>query len=413
MKRLILSILVLFVGALSWGRRVPYSPLYNSAANVLERPAGNSPAFDLFLRKLDTLVNTGGGNVRVLQVGGSHVQGGSFSNRLRRDFLSLRYGMDGGRGLVFPYSAAMTNTPSGYSSSFTGNWEGFNCLKNQELELGITGIAVVARDTSARVVVDLLPRENRVMQHRYTFRSVDVLGEGDMEPVLLLQGRDTLRGSALEGRFHFDLPYYVDWLNLAFEGRGRFVLRGMYLDKPGNGFTYSEAGINGASTQSWLRCALWEEDLKLLNPDLVIFSIGINDIQGADFDVARFKSRYRELMYKVRRVNPYCAILFTGINDSWYKGKRVNEHTQAVQDAMRELAHECAGVFWDWFGIMGGYDSMSKWQEAGLAQPDKVHFTPSGYALLADLLFDAIMDCYSPASPYVNPSSEGRGIYIR
>lgn len=409
MKRLILSILLLVCVLPLGGRRVPYSPLVQFQYNVLERPAGSSPAFDIFLRKLDTLVNTGGGSVRVLHVGGSHVQGGSWSNRLRQNFLSLRYGMDGGRGLVFPYSAAMTNTPSGYSSSFSGNWESFNCLKNQEVELGLTGVAVMARDTSARVVVDLLPREAHLLQQRYTFRSVEVLGEGEMQPVLLLQGRDTLRGDAVQGRFHFDLPFYTDWVSLAFEGKGRFLLRGLYLDKPGDGFTYSETGINGAATQSWLRCTRWEDDLRFVKPDLVIFSIGINDIQGNDFDVDRFKARYRELILQVHHANAYCAILFTGINDSWRKGKQPNEHTAAVQQAFRELARECAGVFWDWYQVMGGYGSMARWQEAGLAQADKIHFTPAGYRFLADLLFDAFMDCYTPRSPFLNPADEGRG----
>ena len=37
---------------------------------------------------------------------------------------------------------------------------------------------------------------------------------------------------------------------------------------------------------------------------------------------------------------------------------------------------------------------MARWEAAGLAQADKVHFTPAGYKLLADLLFDAIMESY-------------------
>ncbi len=141
-------------------------------------------------------------------------------------------------------------------------------------------------------------------------------------------------------------------------------------------------------------CELWEQDLRRVMPDLVIFSIGINDIQGADFDAARFKEHYRELIRSVRRVNPYCAILFSGINDSWRR-KDVNSHTEEAEKAFRELAKECAGVFWDWYKVMGGYGSIARWQEAGLAQPDKIHMTPAGYKLVADLMFDAILDSYS------------------
>ena len=388
-KHLLFSLLALLTVFPASAWRVPHYPFVRADLNVLQMPAGASPTYDIFLRKLDTMVRTGGTDVRILHVGGSHVQGGTWSDRLRRNFLSLRYGVDGGRGLVFPFSAAGTNTPVGYSSSYSGSWESATCLRPRDVTLGLTGMAITARDTSARVVVDLLPRELHLMQPRYTFNHVDVLGEGTLEPVLLLNKKDTLRG--VKG--HFALPYYTDWVQLAFEGKGDFTLRGLYLDKPNTGFSLMEAGVNGASTNSWLRCDLWEQDLRRVMPDLVIFSIGINDIQGADFNVNGFKERYRELIQAVRRVNPYCAILFSGINDSWRRQK-VNEHTEAAEEAFRELAKECAGVFWDWYHVMGGYGSMARWEAAGLAQPDKVHFTPAGYRLVGDLLFDAMMEGY-------------------
>ena len=387
-KRLLIILLSMLATFPGQARRVPY-PFIRADRNVVEKPAGASPTYDLFLRKLDTLVRTGGTDVRVLHVGGSHVQGGAMSDRLRRHFMSLRYGVDGGRGLVFPFSAAGTNTPVSYRSFYSGNWESANCLKPRETTLGLTGMAIMAQDTSARVVIDLMPREMHLLQQRYTFKSVDVLGEGTMEPVLLLGPKDTLRG--VKG--HFVLPCYTDWLQLAFEGSGSYTLRGLYLDKPNQGFSLMEAGVNGAATTSWLRCDLWEEDLHRVMPDLVIFSIGINDIQGAEFDADRFKKHYRELIRTVRKVNPYCAILMTGINDSWRR-RSVNEHTEEAEEAFRELARECAGVFWDWYHIMGGNGSMARWEEAGLAQADKIHFTPAGYRLVADLLFDAILESW-------------------
>jgi lysophospholipase L1-like esterase len=374
-------------------RKKPRYPFVRSDLNVLQTPSGESPELQHFFRKLDTLLITGRGDVRVLHVGGSHVQGGTLSDRLRRHFLSMRYGMEGGRGLVFPFSAAGTNTPVSYSSSWQGSWESATCLKPADEELGLTGMAVVARDTSTRVVLDLLPRERQLLQQRYVFNRVDVLGSGTLEPILLLNGRDTLRGIGTENLRHFDIPYYTDWVQLAFTGQGRYSLRGLYLDKPYGGFSLSEVGVNGASTHSWLRCNLWEQEMHRVMPDLVIFSIGINDIQGEDFDARRFKGNYRELIKRVRRVNPRCAILFTGINDSW-RHRAVNPHTAAAEKAFQELAQEFDAAFWDWYGVMGGAGSMARWEEAGLAQADKIHFTPAGYKLVGDLLFDALMDAY-------------------
>ncbi len=395
MKRLSLIVLALLLAfALpSAGRGLPRYPFLKMEKNALQYPGGRSPEMEVFYRKLDTLLSTGGADVRILHVGGSHVQGGSWSDRLRRNFLSLRYGLDGGRGLVFPFSIASTNTPQGYSSSYAGRWESATCLKPGDLQLGVTGMAAVALDTTARAMIDLLPKDPQILQQRYTFNKVDIIGSGDMEPVLLLGPKDTLFGVAGRNICHFDLPHYTDWLQLAFKGKGSYTLRGIYLDKPGGGFTYVEAGVNGASTRSWAQCDLWEQDLHRVHPDLVLFSIGINDIQGNEFDAHRFKAHYRTLIKQVRRVNPRCAILFTGINDSWRK-RNPNPLTPEVEEAFRELAKEYKAVFWDWYEVMGGMGSMATWQEAGLSQGDKVHCTPTGYRLVGDLLFDAILDDY-------------------
>lgn len=391
MKRLILCVLLLGMLLPAGARRYPFM---RPDKSQIQYPAGQSPDYALFLRKLDTLLSTGNTDVKVLHMGGSHVQGGTFTDRLRRHFLSLRYGIDGGRGLVFPFSAAGTNTPSSYNTSWQGSWESATCLKPRDAQLGVSGMAVTAQDTSARVVVDLVLKENQLLQQHYCFNKVDVLGEGSLEPVIVLNGRDTVRGVIGKELCHFDLPYYTDWLQLSFKGEGKYTVRGLYLDRPNAGFTLSEAGVNGASTHSWRRCSRLTEDLRRVRPDLVVFSIGINDIQGGDFDEDYFKANYRAIIQEIKKVNPRCAFLFTGINDSWRRGRGVNEHTAQAERAFRDLAAEYKAVFWDWYEVMGGYGSMASWETAGLAQADKVHFTPQGYREVADMLFDAILEDY-------------------
>ena len=59
-----------------------------------------------------------------------------------------------------------------------------------------------------------------------------------------------------------------------------------------------------------------------------------------------------------------------------------------------ELAKEYNAAVWNQFDIMGGLRSMQDWQKEGLAQRDKVHFTPSGYILMGDLLFNAFIERY-------------------
>ncbi len=386
MKRFVIITLLALVTVSAQARRYPFIKMEKSHLE------GSSEYFMEFRQKLDSLVRYGSGDVRVLHVGGSHVQGGTWSNRLRTRFLSLRYGIDGGRGMVFPFAAAMTNTPVSYTTSYSGEWESFNCIKSDGEHLGLTGIVAIAKDSVSKVAVDLAHASGPVLQQNYAFNRVDLFGEGSMEPYLILQGRDTVRAVQGTEICHFDLPYYTDWFQLGFHGKGRYTVRGLYLDRSTNGFTYSEAGVNGAASASWARCEFWQNDLRRVMPDLVIFSIGINDIQGQDFDPLTFKANYRSLIQQVREVNPRCAILFSGINDSYYRRKYVNPHTPEVEKCFRELSKEFDCMFWDMYEVMGGYGSSDAWLEAGLMVSDKVHFSPSGYRLIGDLLFDAIMD---------------------
>ncbi|MBP5675699.1 MAG: hypothetical protein J6W94_01650 [Bacteroidales bacterium] len=391
MKKILFIVLATLMVLPAMGRRYPFVRVEK---NEVQFPAGDSPDFRRFLRKTDSLVLYGTGSVRVLHVGGSHVQGGTWSGRLRNHFLALRYGMDGGRGLVFPFAAAGTNTPATYNTSSTAGWEYTRCL-SPDWDLGLVGVGIRGNDTTARATIDLLPREVHVMQQRFAFNRVALLGYGDREPVLLLSKKDTLWGWQDGPLWRFNMPCYTDWvqIGLSAQSSGSYTLEGVYLDKSTGGFTYSEAGVNGASTTSWLKCDHWERDVKLVMPDLVIFSIGINDIQGTDFNSDRFKSNYKELIKMVRKANPHCAILFTGINDSVLRRGRVNPHTEEVERIFAELAREYKAAFWDMYSIMGGYGSMAVWKEAGLSQGDQVHFTADGYRLLGDLMFDAIMNC--------------------
>ena len=373
-------------------RRIPPMPYAHVDRNALRFPGGASADFDRFLRKLDTLVVTGRGDVRILHVGGSHVQGGTWTNTFRKNLASLRYGMDGGRGLVFPYAAAGTNTPMGYQTSYTGTWTASRCLKPDTV-MGVSGMTVSTSDSTATVAFDLVPEERRMWDLRFTVRSIDVLGYGELEPVIIA-GRDTVRGRQVEERWHFEMPHYVDFFRIGFRGYpGRFTIKGVYLDNPANGLTVSEVGVNGAATSSFLKCEDFTRDLQVVKPDLVIFSIGINDLQGTDFDARRFISNYGRLVQAVRRANPHCAFLFTTCNDSWKNG-RSNPFGARAERAFEEIAAGCDGAYWDLSEIMGGSGSMDAWVSAGLARPDHIHFTPEGYVILGNLLFNALMDSY-------------------
>ena len=73
---------------------------------------------------------------------------------------------------------------------------------------------------------------------------------------------------------------------------------------------------------------------------------------------------------------------------------QVNPKGVLAEQAFLELGKKHDAAVWDFFELMGGLHSMAVWENAGLAQKDKVHFTQQGYALIGDLLYNALMDRY-------------------
>ena len=364
---------------------------------------GGTHHFQSMFGRWDTLLQDGVGTVNILHIGGSHVQAGTFSHQLRCRLSGMMPGMAAHRGFLFPFAAAKTNNPYNYRTVCTGPW--LSC-KNTQREppyvMGLSGMVVVPQSPAARLEIHLRGSEGLC----FDFDKVRLFGYSDslqVEP--LLQAGDTLyRGTydTMSRSYLFMLDGFTDSLAVVFRPVDSvwepFYLRGLLLDDDLPGFSYHAVGVNGASLPSYLQCPLFESDLSFLHPDLCIFGIGINDASGDRFDTVLFRQRYEQLITEIRRVAPQCCFLFITNNDSYRKtGRRryaVNANGLLARDVFYRLAEEYEGAVFDQFALMGGLGSMKKWEEVGLAQHDKVHFTVKGYRYLGDMLYNALMQSY-------------------
>ena len=195
--RLMISVVAVIVLLTGWcgdafaqilHKSIPSYMFAHFEENEITFPSGDSTAFVRFFKKLDTLFFLG--DVNIVHIGGSHVQSGTFSNRMRRNLLSMRYGIEGGRGVVFPFSVAKSNTPSSYYSSYTGKWSYCrNAQAKTPLRMGLTGMAAATSDTSATVTIVSRERNSMDSPHDFSFDKVQVLGRTDSDtlvPVLYL-----------------------------------------------------------------------------------------------------------------------------------------------------------------------------------------------------------------------------------
>ena len=385
-------------------KTVPDCPLaaYGQSRIIFQ---GRSPSFEVFFSKMETLIERKEGDLRIMHIGGSHVQGGTLTRELRNDFTGICPMPDGGFGMVFPFSAAGTNNPTGFTTLSEGKWTvSRNTQKAPLKRLGLNGMAITTEDPEAAVVISTVPRYPIEGDGKYLFDRVTVLGYpdgGDRHPVLVAAAGDTLFPVLMpqDSMVTFILDSPRDSVRIAIAGRsGEFTLTGILLDSSAPGVSVTGVGVNGASLPSFAKCEDFERDLALIRPDLVIFGLGINDAFPENFSPEVFKKRYHDLVDRILNVNPDCALLFITNNDSFRRVRRgyaVNRNGAVAEKAFLELGKECKGGVFDLFEIMGGESSMKEWEEALLAKKDKVHFTEKGYVLIGDLLYNAIIDAYS------------------
>ncbi|MCB0402682.1 MAG: hypothetical protein KDD41_11400 [Flavobacteriales bacterium] len=364
-----------------------YIHFYNDSSN-----------FERFFSKLDTLIFEGEGKVRVMQIGGSHIQADIWSDRMRTNFQKLSPNLNGGRGFLFPYRVAHTNNPYYYKMVSTGEWEGFrNSVMKHKATWGVSGVTAATRDSAATLKFYFRGDDTPY----YDFNSIKIFHDVDSTNYCLEITSDTAQLVMVnyeEGYTEFFFDHYLDTfeLNIYREDTvsSQFNLYGVAIDNDDPGVVYTNVGVNGASTHSYMRCDLFTKHLQSIPPDLVIFCIGINDAYDPDFCEYCYEKNYDTLVSWIRSVNPNCDFLFVTNNDSYYKKRYPNERAKIARDVMINLAKKHHGGMWDMFNVMGGLGSIKTWVKHGYAKTDKIHLTTEGYNLMGDLMFSALMKSY-------------------
>jgi len=365
--------------------------------NHLFFPSDSSSFMTLF-SKLKKLESGGTRKLSIVHMGGSHVQGGAWSNAFVNN-LQAAFNVVGAGYFGFPYKIAKTNGQPYLNSFSSGSWKRCRAVgKEFCLPLGMSALSANTND-SANFFGVALTKKSGCKQ----FTTVKVYHNfnGSFDFVLLLNDSTRLHGEEFRGQgytqFRLAAPKdsVVFLLTRCDTLQKDFVLFGLSVEDDINpGFYLAGLGANGASSNSFLRCEFLLPQLASLNADLFILSLGVNDTQSKTFEKADFVSNYDSLITFIRKSNPHAAILLTTTTDNYIKRRTSNKRTVVARDAMYELVEKHKVAVWDVFSIMGGYRSMPKWQMAGLASPDKVHFTNKGYLLLGDLMFRALYKSY-------------------
>lgn len=408
MKTKFLTIVLLLCSLFSLGQTNMY-PFIVDSMNVMQIPNGKSDRLTSFYKDFQKLLLEQEGQLSILHIGGSHIQADIMSHQIRSHFDSLFPETHASRGLIFPFETAKTNNPYNYKVSHKGEWiSSRNVRETRAAQLGMTGIAVTTMDTIAEISVNLNSEEEH---HRWKANRIVLIGYADNPrtiPVLL--AKDTAY-SAVYDSIQSTYTYYINGAQIEqFTIKilqtdtipHSFTINGFLAENNDYGVEYHAIGVNGASVPSYLSCENFERDLRLIQPHLIVFAIGINDAVPENFSDSVFIANYDSLITRIETVVPNCAYIFVTNNDSYrkIKGRKssyyvVNRNGLRVEKDFYELARKHDGAVWDMFAIMGGLQSMQKWEAAGLAQRDKIHFTKKGYKLLGDKFYSALIQSYN------------------
>ncbi len=383
--------------------------LINFEANTFKM-AVNSPSFNQFFAKMDSVYSGKKQKLHIFHIGGSHIQADIYSNKIRSYLQNTNTVSQGQRGFVFPYHLAHTNNPINYRIEATkSKWKGYrSSIKKDSIAWGLSGITAAFRDQSDTIQVKSNYRNytnqpyefNKLRVFYNTWQSDYDLDVLNSELVI----SDTLNLDKMYREFRFNK--LLDEVNLSLIVKDstaknpEFALMGLEFMNDNDGIEYTSIGVNGGSFAFYNRSAFFEKQLQLYKPDLFIIAIGTNDayMPKSEFDAEKFRAYYEAFIRMLQRVNPDCAILLTVPNDDYYQRKIPNPNTATQQKVIKELSEKYKMAVWDFYEIMGGLGSSNKWYQNKLMPRDRIHFTQLGYSIKGDLFMDAFIDAWAKST---------------
>ncbi|MBI4704436.1 MAG: hypothetical protein HY744_25315 [Deltaproteobacteria bacterium] len=182
---------------------------------------------------------------------------------------------------------------------------------------------------------------------------------------------------------------------------GRPELCGVVIETDpaqGPGVVLDNLGINGArygTALAWSEAA-WTAEARRRSPELVVFEYGGNEASDRKPRPDTYEREARQLIERLRRVQPDVSCLVVGLADRVDAEERV----AVIRDAHRAAAQKAGCMFWDTYERMGGKGSLRAWREERppRAAVDGVHLLPVGYRQLGAWLLADLMAGYDAAT---------------
>ncbi len=361
--------------------------------------------------------------VSILHLGDDHIAYDRFAGPLR-EHLTSRFG-SAGRGLMMPGLFPIR----GMQISRGGQWNLVSSAAGAQGPFGITGVRMTSGASEAWIRFTAAPGAFDWAEVTFMtgpgFGTALVSLDGDTKavPTQAPRTNETAIRISAKAREILIKP----------KGDGPIAVLSAATGTNGRGIVYSSLGLPGATASTAERWSpdFLANDLKKLNPDLILIEYGTREGFDVGLDMKQYEMRLSAFIELIKERAPQASILVAGPPDAarlpgfassmgaqacralnvqeiasyermidagderlarWHAPPGLD----AVRAAQRQSAASVGAYFWDWAKYMGGSCSIHAWASSSppLAEPDHITLTEAGDGRSARALFAELMAGY-------------------
>ena len=349
--------------------------------NKIENTNNN---FDLLINNLIKLKNkTLKKNVNIIHIGDSHIQGEIFTNTIKANFEG--YFGKGGVGLNFPYNIAKSNGSSNHLFQSKNIWTSskLTSIIGQN-EAGLMGYVIKTKDSCIRINYSF-------KKEPYGFNKIKLFVKNANNNLKFfidsLNFKDfTIKDNLCE--IKLDKPIESFYIELKSPKDSITDFYGYSIENDStNGIIYNTIGVNGAKFSDFIQTPNFWTQLKNIEADCVILSMGTNEAQNNNLDL--FNNNLLTMVAKIKIMYPDAAIIITTPPISYYKKIKLNSNVNLISEIIKKFCLENNISYWDLYCIQEEIDHSVKWKNNKLLRPDLIHYSGDGYRLQANLFIIA------------------------
>ena len=346
------------------------------------------------IQKFENINSTQQESIKIVHIGDSHLQAGFLTEKIKQKLFQFYAEEDTvvSPGFIFPYTIAQTNNPFFYEVDYSGDWEWCkNIDAEKTCKLGLSGITVRTNDSLAFFSIKM-QNERYNYPKKYFFNSVKIFHNTDSTISIKVNDKKVISKNAYSV---IQLDKLTDSILVSIninDTSSFFELYGIIFENDKSKINYHTIGVNGATAQSYLKCDYFSRHLAIINPDLIIISLGTNEAYDDDLPDLEHEYILKDLILQIKDISSNAAIILVTPNDHLKNREFRNNNILLVRDNILKICNDFQLSFWDFYSIMGGENSILKWYEKGLSSEDKLHFKKIGYEIQGELFVKAFID---------------------